>query len=355
MTLKTTAAATASTKTKRHWQVLRNALLRSTTASGSPSLSATESSSSATASSISTDFFPIFPALESKRTHSPPRPNFVWIEYALVSNATNQDKATGDQHTALKVYVHEKRKDVKRMSIAELQSHQVNEGVDNTGNIRTWPSEQILLSYLLSSPICSQVQRRDQRGELLPISCCELGGGMAGLASLGLLARAPVQLKRVLVTDGNPLSVKNLQLCVDENKAQQVVQAHTEIAAELLRWDRNASQRQDLQHQFDLVFASDCLFFEDFHEDLAHTIKSLLRGGSGRCLLFQPSRNQSMERFCAVAERYGFIVHRSEDYDPTIVRKHSDYQQTRPDYVPDVHFPVLLTLRIGDSHELGRF
>ncbi|RLN53507.1 hypothetical protein BBJ29_008826, partial [Phytophthora kernoviae] len=246
-------------------------------------------------------------------------------------------------------YVHEKRKDVKRVSIAELLSHQVNEGVDNTGNIRTWPSEQILLSYLLSSRVCSQVQRRDQRGELLPVSCCELGGGMAGLASLGLLARASVQLERVLVTDGNPLCVKNLQLCVDENKAQQAIQGRTEVAAELLRWDRHAPLRQDLQHQFDLVFASDCLFFEEFHEDLAHTIKSLLRAGSGRCLLLQPSRNKSMERFCVVAERYGFTVHRSEDYDPTIVRKHTEYQRTRPDYVADVHLAVLLTLIIEDS------
>ncbi|EGZ29422.1 hypothetical protein PHYSODRAFT_552743 [Phytophthora sojae] len=323
----------ADKKTQRHWRVLREALLRSTS-SGAVN--------GATASSISTEFFPLFAecAVDATRVriHSPAQENFVWVAYDL-------PPAAGAEGS--KIYVHEKCKDVKRVSIAELLSHQVNRGVDNTGNIRTWPSEQILLSYMLKSGVCSQVQRRDASGKPLPVACCELGSGMAGLASLGLLARPPVDLRRVVVTDGNPLSVKNLQLCVEENRKQQVFAARsqdTDITAELLRWDRDAKLREDLQQQFDLVFASDCLFFEEFHEDLAHTVKSLLRPGSGRCLLLQPSRNGSMERFCAIAARHGFAVHKSEDYDPEIVRQHAAYQQTRADYVPDVHFPVLLSL-----------
>eukprot|EP00644_Phytophthora_capsici_P009270 jgi/Phyca11/543766/estExt2_Genewise1Plus.C_PHYCAscaffold_130068 len=292
-------ASTPSDKTKRHWRVLRNALLRSTSNGSSVASDAPDG----TASAIATQFFPLY--LESP-----------------------------------------KRKDVKAVSIAELLSHKVNQGVDNTGNIRTWPSEQILLSYILSSNVCSQVQRKGAGGNLLPVTCCELGGGMAGLASLGLLACAPVDFGRIVVTDGNPLSVKNLQLCVQENKKQKVFAAGADISAELLRWDRNVTLREDLQHQFDLVFASDCLFFEEFHEDLAYTIKTLLRHGSGRCILLQPSRNGSMERFCVVAERHGFTIRQSRDYDAEIVRKHEEYQRTRPDYVPDVHFPVLLTLSL---------
>ncbi|KAE8882378.1 hypothetical protein PF005_g1035 [Phytophthora fragariae] len=326
-------------KTQRHWRVLRDALLRSTSSGASPSSS---EANDATASSISTEFFPLYAESAVDATQvSPAQENFVWVAYDLSPATSNEPTET------TKIFVHEKRKDVKRVSIAELLSHQVNQGVDNTGNIRTWPSEQILLSYMLTSGVCSQVQRRDASGDLLPVSCCELGSGMAGLASLGLLARPPVDLRRVVVTDGNPLSVKNLQLCVEENRKQQLFAVRSqgaEITAELLRWDRDATLREDLQQQFDLVFASDCLFFEEFHEDLAHTIKSLLRPGSGRCLLLQPSRNGSMERFCAVAARHGFAVHKSEDYDPEIVRQHAAYQQTRADYVPDVHFPVLLSL-----------
>ncbi|RLN66224.1 hypothetical protein BBJ28_00016208 [Nothophytophthora sp. Chile5] len=279
-----------------------------------------------------------------------PQDNFAWVAYDL-STACSSASGFSERPESSTVYVHEKRKDFTRVSIAELLSHQVNQGVDNTGNIRTWPSEQILLSYLLTSGVCTELQQRsDPSGDPRPINCCELGSGMAGLASLGLLARAPVALGRVLVTDGNPLSVKNLQLCVNENQAQHVFPTrtdNTEITAELLRWDRHSTPTQDSLHQFDLIFASDCLFFEDFHEDLVHTIKSLLRRGSGRCLLLQPSRGGSMERFCALAQRQGFTVRRSEDYDPEIVRKHVEYQQTRPDYLPDVHFPVLLTLSLS--------
>ncbi|GMF51661.1 unnamed protein product [Phytophthora fragariaefolia] len=322
----------APDKTRRHWLVLRDALRRST--SGSEQLRAT-------ASSIAAEFFPVFAASAPDATQlqlQPALEDFAWVAYDL-------SPATHAQPT--RVFVHEKRKDVKRVSIAELLSHQVNQGVDNTGNIRTWPSEQILLSYLLQSGVCSRVQRRDVGGELLPIACCELGSGMAGLASLGLLARPPVALQRVVVTDGNPQSVKNLQLCVEENRKQRVFPAHGQdpaVTAELLRWDRDVALREDLQHQFDLVFASDCLFFEEFHEDLAHTIKRLLRPGSGRCLLLQPSRNGSMERFSAVATRLGLHVLESRAYDPEIQRQHAAYERDRADYVPDVHLPVLLTV-----------
>lgn len=333
-------ATSQSNNTQRHWRVLRNALLRSRA-------SASVDATGTTASSIATEFFPLYPEAPADTVKVPlAQENFAWMAYDLSEEV---DKQKG---SSTRVFVHEKRKDAKRVTIVELMSHQVNQGVDNTGNIRTWPSEQILLYYMLSSGVCSQVQRQGTEGDLLPVSCCELGSGMAGLASLGLLACDPVDFERVIMTDGNPLSVKNLQLCVEENRAQQVFSARahcTKVTAELLRWDRNVTLPEDLQHQFDLVFASDCLFFEEFHEDLACTIKSLLRRGSGRCLLLQPSRNGSMERFCVIAERHGFAIRQSRDFEPSIVRKHEKYLQSRPDYVPDVHFPVLLTLTIATS------
>ena len=323
----------------RHWRVLRNALLDPTRKDSSMDSRGSET----TASSIANEFFALYPGIPvDTDMPSLPQENWMWTTYELACKATT---TTGTSATS--VYVHEKRKDRTRVSIAELLSHQVHHGVDNTGNIRTWPSEQVLLSYLLSSKVCSQVQQRDTNGNGLPITCCELGSGMTGLASLGLLACAPVQLQHVLVTDGNPLSVKNLQLCIEANKMQHVFPRDAppvNISTELLRWDRHASVKKDWQHQFDLVIASDCLFFEEFHEDLAYTIKTLLRPGSGRCLLVQPSRNGSMERFCGIAKRHGFCITALRDYDATIGAKHADYQATRPDYVPDVHFPVLLIL-----------
>uniref|UniRef100_M4C179 Calmodulin-lysine N-methyltransferase n=1 Tax=Hyaloperonospora arabidopsidis (strain Emoy2) TaxID=559515 RepID=M4C179_HYAAE len=319
----------------RHWRVLRTALLQSM----SPTRASTSTESTAS------EFFPRYPKVLVDNIQG--QPNWVWMTYELGASLSNANNPLLKK----RVYVHEKRKDVTRVPVTELLSHRVYQGVDNTGNIRTWPSEEILLAYLLSSGVCSQVQQqRDAADELLPIACCELGSGMVGLASLGLLACGPVALQRVLVTDGNPLCVQNLHVCMEENKRQNAfaeVASSVDLSTELLRWERTAKLRHDLQHAFDLVFASDCLFFEAFHEDLAYTIKTMLRPKSGRCLLLQPSRNGSMERFCCIAKRHGFVIEESRDYDPLVVQRHAELQQTRGDYVPDVHFPVLLTLTIS--------
>lgn len=318
--------------------MLRNALLQSKT---NESLDLAHSAEP-TASSIAASFFPLYPATPVEVPMSiPAQKHFAWMAYDL--SAAMNEKTEGKKL----VMVHEKRRGVNFVSTAELLSHKLNQGVDNTGNIRTWPSEHVLLSYVISNDICSKVQRESTKN--LPVACCELGSGMAGLVSLGLLACAPVDFERVAITDGNIFSVENLQLCLEENKMQKAWSPrtkHTVITAELLRWDRNATMRADLLYQFDLVFASDCLFFEEFHEDLAQTIKHLLRRGSGRCLLMQPCRNGSLERFSVIAKRRGFLIHQSRDYDTQILCKHKEYQRMHPDYDPDVHFPVLLTLML---------
>lgn len=333
--------------TKRHWRALRNALL----AKPAPT------NGNATASSISTEFFPMFPAqtsvLETANSaaggslhkHRHPETNFEWMQYDV---SIEKDAKNGDEPADAKVvYVHEKQKG-KRVAVAELLSHKVNQGVDNTGNIRTWPSEQILLSYVLKHSVCEDLY---QRRNGCALHCCELGSGMAGLASLGLLAHAPVPFGRFDITDGNPLSVKNLQVCVDENIAHGAFakSSSVRVNVDLLRWDRNASFPMDLAHQCDLLLASDCLFFEEFHSDLAHTIKQLLRPRTGRCFMLQPSRAGSMERFWQIAESQGLHVEHSSDYDAEITTKHTEYLRSRPDYVPDVHFPTLLVLSVQQA------
>lgn len=268
-----------------------------------------------------------------------PEEGFEWVQYDV---SVNPLRATAKPHH---VYVHEKQKG-KKVTIAELLSHKVNEGVDNTGNVRTWPSEQLLLSFLLKNDVCQRLYQ--SQGGAAPLNCCELGSGMAGLASLGLLAHNPVPFGRFDVTDGNPLSVQNLKICVDENAAlgtfAKSVSTTTRVNVSLLRWNRNAHFAAAERHQFDLLLASDCLFFEEFHVDLACTVKQLLKPGSGRCFMLQPSRNGSMERFVAIAQSHGLHVERCDDFDPDVAQKHASYLTSRPDYVPDVHLPILLTV-----------
>lgn len=340
-------AADSKEKTRRHWRVLRAALL-----------SRRQESDAATASRISTDFFALFPASSAAegvangrgmmRIRQPAADNFEWMAYDMALPSLEEENAVlqGRDGARRTVLVHEKSKAAsKKVPVAELLSHQVNQGVDNTGNIRTWPSEQILLWHVLRSGVGRQISRdaTHPAGGNASINCCELGSGMAGLASLGLLAHSPFAIGEMLITDGNPKSVDNLKLTVEENRRQGALPATTKVSAELLRWDRIAQLPEQWRHRFHLVLASDCLFFEEFHEDLAHTIKQLLDPRSGRCLLLQPSRNGSMERFCVKARALGLDLQICDDYDVEITRRHVEYQQTRADYVPDVHYPKLVT------------
>ncbi|TMW65052.1 hypothetical protein Poli38472_009219 [Pythium oligandrum] len=319
-------------KTQRHWRVLRNALLSKSR----------DVTTDTTDSSLATEFFPVFASrrVQNDATlHHPAADNFEWVVHDLAMPRA----ATPGKSVIKQVLVHEKQKHQK-LSLVELFSHKVNQGVDNTGNIRTWPSEPVLLSYLLKTRQC-QVLAEAKKAR---INCCELGSGMAGVSSLGLLAHYGEYLDRLLITDGNPLCVENLRLCLDENQSRGVFATTTppHVKTDLLRWDRSATFDTHLRHQFDLLVASDCLFFEEFHVDLAHTIKQLLRPDTGRCFLMQPSRNGSMERFCAIAEQqFGLHVLISRDYDDAIAQQHTEYLCTRADYVADVHFPVLLTVR----------
>lgn len=328
--------ATTKDKSRRHWRALREAILSS-------ARQQSEEADSATHSSTALAFFPLFPvqrANDPKQQLPPPAESFEWVTY---------DTSISSQDETLAVFVHDKQQHAQRkVSLLELCSHGVNQGVDNTGNIRTWPSEQVLLSYLLKHGVLqsTMIKTTQQSATGSGVNCCELGSGMAGLVSLGLLAHAPMPIARFLITDGNPLAVQNVRRCVDANKAcgTLVRSGSAQVDVDLLRWDREAELDASLAHQFDVIVASDCLFFEDFHVDLAHTIRQLLRANTGKCFMLQPSRNGSMERFCALARARGLRVQEQRDYDPEITRKHLEYLQTRTDYVPDVHLPVLLVL-----------
>ena len=327
-------------RSKAHWRVLRQALLRA--ASSSSSSTSSSSSSDATASSISTAFFPQFgsrrAADDALVCYNAAHDDFEWKTFDL--SVPDHFQATQ------RLWVHDKKPECAgKVKLTELFSHKVHHGVDNTGNIRTWPAEQVLLAYMLKNSVVASVVRNtnsndenegdEEEGGI--VRCCELGAGMAGLAGLGLAlhhqqAAAEPSIS-MLITDGNPLSVRNVALSLQENVAQGVLRPHASssssssslhIQVELLRWDRAYKPPADRAQQFDLLFASDCLFFEAFHVDLAHTIQCLLRPATGKCLLLQPQRGGSLDRFCAVASAppFGLTVERIDDFDPAITRLH---------------------------------
>ena len=71
--------------------------------------------------------------------------------------------------------------------------------MDNTGNTRTWPSEELLAFYLLENPeILKSLKVLDQK-----LSICELGAGMSGLAGFSVAYKYKDDISKVNISDGN--------------------------------------------------------------------------------------------------------------------------------------------------------
>eukprot|EP00638_Chattonella_subsalsa_P012761 CAMPEP_0117811482 /NCGR_PEP_ID=MMETSP0948-20121206/22160_1 /TAXON_ID=44440 /ORGANISM="Chattonella subsalsa, Strain CCMP2191" /LENGTH=393 /DNA_ID=CAMNT_0005648097 /DNA_START=15 /DNA_END=1192 /DNA_ORIENTATION=+ len=146
----------------------------------------------------------------------------------------------------------------------------------------------------------------------------ELGGGMTGLAGIGIAVQYP-KTHQVIISDGNPDSVLNQKLCIHLNEETgnipkgKVKCCHlmwdkedkSGAISELLHQHPKGFDHSELLHQhpkgFDLIIAADCLFFQDFHEDLKHVL-SLLLAKNGQILLLQPTRGESMNNFMDIAQ-----------------------------------------------------
>ena len=111
----------------------------------------------------------------------------------------------------------------RRVTSAELLSHRLH-GVDNTGNVRVWFSEHVLLHTLLEQHLDECKQN----------AVLEIAAGMTGLCGLGIAAH--LEDARVYLTDGHPLCAANLRVCVEMNRQRGVLKSKTR-AVQLL-WSK---------------------------------------------------------------------------------------------------------------------
>ncbi|OQR95294.1 hypothetical protein ACHHYP_00126 [Achlya hypogyna] len=235
-----------------------------------------------------------------------PVSGYNWVEHAVAPGRS--------------IVLHQ-RVERAQLSLQELAV----QAVDNTGNIRTWPSEDIVLRYLLRTlPSAS-------------FRVLELGAGMCGVAGFGLAAACP-GVRHVTISDGNATCVENLARTYITNAQLGRFQVDTTVDTIELQWSRNVAPPTI---PFDVVFASDCLFFEAFHDDLLHTLRMYL-APTGTCVLVQPSRGGSLERFVSKAQD-SFVVEIERAGFDAIVDATAATADTRFD--ADIHLPVLVTLR----------
>lgn len=227
----------------------------------------------------------------------------------------------------------------------------------------------------------------------------ELGAGMAALPALSLAAVAlgkksllvdeetKIPFMDIVITDGHPNSVKNNVVCskltldlyganyeeMNDGERSILKTRNCSIQTQLLLWKTNSEgvrECQELLHagqcdndkgdsdHFDIIFVSDCIHFTEFHACLMATIGRLLRIG-GACLLCQPKRGRSLDQFIQLIDEVNnsnsnsggenqtplFEKKLYHEYDEEITKQHNENKQKNKLYDPNIHYPVILTMK----------
>ncbi|MFS8010394.1 putative calmodulin-lysine N-methyltransferase [Helianthus anomalus] len=203
--------------------------------------------------------------------------------------------------------------------------------IDNTGLVCSWPSEEVLAYYCLSQLDLFRSKK-----------VIELGSGY-GLA--GLLIAAVTEASEVVISDGNPQVVDYIQRNINANSS---VFGSTNVKSMMLHW--NHEELSDFSNSFDIIVASDCTFFKEFHKGLVQTIKCLLKKeGPSEAVFLGPKRGNSLDDFLKEVKgnRLRFTV--DEMYDPEIWRRHESFikkNATWPNYDKDHCYPLLVRITL---------
>ncbi|XP_021907918.1 calmodulin-lysine N-methyltransferase isoform X2 [Carica papaya] len=201
--------------------------------------------------------------------------------------------------------------------------------IDNTGLVCQWPSEGVLAYFCMSHAELFRSKR-----------IIELGSGY-GLA--GIVIAAATEALQVTISDGNPQVVDYIQHNINVNSGAF---GATRVMAMTLHW--NQEEISNISNSFDVIVASDCIFFKEFHKSLARIIKILLKdAGPSEAIFFSPKRGDSLDKFLVEAKENGLRVSITELYDVEIWRRHEGFMNgddSWPSYEKDHCYPLLIRI-----------
>lgn len=191
-------------------------------------------------------------------------------------------------------------------------------GFNNTGNICIWPSEETL-SYYIGSNLNIFKDK----------TVLELGGGMSCLA--GFMCAKYGLSKFVVLTDGNKVSVENVQISYYCNEFT------CPVACEVLKWEKSESKCK-----YDIILCADCLFFDEARADLIETLWDML-SCNGLALIMAPKRGCTLENFVSQSTQKGFCCKEVVNYNNVVWEKHLSLLE-HSEYDDNIHYPILIEL-----------
>lgn len=191
-------------------------------------------------------------------------------------------------------------------------------GFNNTGNVCIWPSEETL-SYF----ICSNLFKFNNKNVI------ELGGGMSCLA--GLFVGKYANARSVTATDGNKVSVENVQATIKCNKFD------IPVKSKVLKWSSD-----DRDEKFDVILCADCLFFDDARIDLIECLWACLEN-DGAVYIMAPQRGNTLDSFIEQSETKGFQCRKILNYNNIVWEKRLTLLDNC-DYDDNIHYPILIVM-----------
>lgn len=199
--------------------------------------------------------------------------------------------------------------------------------IDNTGIVCPWPSEEVLAYYCLSHAELFRSKK-----------VIELGSGY-GLA--GLVIAMATEALEVVISDGNPQVVDYIQRNINANYGAFGAK---KVKSLMLHWKQQGIS--DISNTFDVIVASDCTFFKEFHKGLVQTLKCLLKKeGPSTALFFSPKRGDSLDEFLMEVKESGLHFSVDEIYDTEVWRRHQgfiDGDDSWPNYDEGHCYPLLV-------------
>lgn len=189
-------------------------------------------------------------------------------------------------------------------------------GFNNTGNVCIWPSEETL-SYF----ICSNLFKFNDKNVI------ELGGGMSCLA--GLFVAKYGNARTVTVTDGNKISVENVQATIRCNEFDGGVKC------KVLKWSGEVRDEK-----YDVILCADCLFFDDARADLIECLWACLEN-DGIAFVMAPQRGSTLDSFVEQSEAKGLQCKKIVNYNNVVWEKRFALMDNC-DYDDNIHYPILI-------------
>ncbi|KAJ0252234.1 Calmodulin-lysine N-methyltransferase [Hirschfeldia incana] len=201
--------------------------------------------------------------------------------------------------------------------------------IDNTGLVCQWPSEEVLAYFCMSQPDRFSGKR-----------VIELGSGY-GLA--GLVIAATTEASEVVISDGNPQVVNYIKRNIESNSM-----AFSDTCVKAMEFHWNQHELSELTNSFDIIVASDCTFFKEFHKDLASIIKVLLKANEpSEALFFSPKRGDSLDKFLKEIDANGLHYVLTEKYDGQVWKRHETLvkgDESWPSYDKNHCYPLLIQI-----------